>query len=92
MSQLQKMSTSKFAPNSDPSFITLIHHELRTPLTTILVSAELLTLYNDSWSEEKKLECIQRVYKAASQLTQLLNSDEFSYKLKDCLKQRQDSA
>ncbi|EAW38886.1 histidine kinase dimerization/phospho-acceptor domain-containing protein [Lyngbya sp. PCC 8106] len=85
------MNTSPLSPNHHQSFIAVVNHELRTPLTTILISAELLSRYNNSWSEEKKLEYIQRVQKAASQLTQLINSDEFANKLKDYAEQVQDS-
>ncbi|ERT06662.1 his Kinase A domain protein [Lyngbya aestuarii BL J] len=85
------MNTSQLSPNHHQSLITVVNHELRTPLTTILLSAELLSRYNNTWSEEKKLEYIQRVQKAASQLTQLINSDEFANKLKDYAEQVQDS-
>lgn len=81
------MNTSQLSANHQ-SFIAVVNHELRTPLTTILIAAELLSRYNNSWSEEKKLEYIQRVQKAASELTQLLNSDEFANKLKDCAEQQ----
>ena len=85
------MKTSQLSPNNHQSLITVVNHELRTPLTTILLSAELLSRYNNTWSEEKKLEYINRVQKAASQLTQLINSDEFANKLKDYAEQVQDS-
>ncbi|MEB3282281.1 MAG: histidine kinase dimerization/phospho-acceptor domain-containing protein [Lyngbya sp.] len=85
------MNTSQLSPERYQSLITIVNHELRTPLTTILVSAELLSRYNNCWSEEKKLEYIQRVQKAASELTQLLNSDEFANKLKSYAQHLQDS-
>ncbi|MFY7806369.1 MAG: histidine kinase dimerization/phospho-acceptor domain-containing protein [Limnoraphis robusta] len=85
------MNISQLSPDRHQSLITVVNHELRTPLTTILISAELLSRYNNSWSEEKKLEYIQRVQKAACELTQLLNSDEFANKLKDYAQNLQDS-
>lgn len=85
------MNISQLNPDRHQTLIAIVNHELRTPLTTILISAELLSRYNNSWSDEKKLEYIQRVQKAASELTQLINSDEFAHKLKDYAQQLQDS-
>ena len=48
-------------------------HEFRTPLTTILSSAELLQDYGFKWTEEKKLQHLQRVVKSVKHMTQLLN-------------------
>ncbi|MEB3830796.1 histidine kinase dimerization/phospho-acceptor domain-containing protein [Phormidium sp. CCY1219] len=67
----------------------MISHELRTPLTTILSSADLLECYNNSWSEEKKLQHLRQIQNAAVEMTQLLESEEFSQQLKACARQLQ---
>ncbi len=54
-------------------FITMTSHEFRTPLTTILLSAELLKDYGQNWSEEKKVEHLQRIQVSGEQITNLLN-------------------
>ena len=54
-------------------FVTMTSHEFRTPLTTILSSAELLQDYGSKWTQEKKLQHLQRVVKAVKHMTGLLN-------------------
>nr|WP_242055522.1 ATP-binding protein [Nostoc flagelliforme] len=54
-------------------FITMTSHEFRTPLTTILSSAELLEYYSQNWSQEKKVEHLQRIQASVEQMTHLLN-------------------
>ncbi len=58
-------------------FMTLISHELRTPLTTILLSADLLECYSNSWSDEKKLKHVQQIQTAALEITKLIESEQF---------------
>ena len=48
-------------------------HEFRTPLTTILSSAELLQDYGDKWTQEKKLQHLERIQTAVKHMTELLN-------------------
>ncbi|MCL1465061.1 PAS domain-containing sensor histidine kinase [Argonema galeatum] len=53
------------------SFVSAISQEFRTPLTNIIASAELIKIYADRWSNEKKnqhLECIQSAVKQTNQL------------------------
>ncbi|MCT7985936.1 hypothetical protein NG796_21905 [Laspinema sp. A4] len=59
-------------------FMTLISHELRTPLTTILLSADLLECYSNSWSDEKKLKHVQQIQTAALEITKLIESEHFT--------------
>lgn len=54
-------------------FITMTSHEFRTPLCTILSSADLLELYGRKWSEEKKLEHLQRIQSSVQRMTRLLD-------------------
>ncbi len=54
-------------------FVTMTSHEFRTPLTTILSSAELLKDYGYRWSEEKKIQHLERIIVAVKHMTQLLN-------------------
>lgn len=54
------------------SFITIASHEFRTPLSTILFSAGLLEKYGHKWSEERKLEHLQRIQVAVTNMTQML--------------------
>ncbi|HEY9668178.1 MAG TPA: HAMP domain-containing sensor histidine kinase, partial [Coleofasciculaceae cyanobacterium] len=52
---------------------TMTSHEFRTPLCTILSSADLLELYGIQWSEERKLEHLQRIQTAVQRMTHLLD-------------------
>jgi len=54
-------------------FVAMTSHEFRTPLATILSSAELLEHYSRKWSEEKKLNHIQRIQSSVKHMTELLN-------------------
>ena len=54
-------------------FVTMTSHEFRTPLTTILSSAELLQDYGDKWTQEKKLQHLERIQTAVKHMTELLN-------------------
>lgn len=64
-------------------FMTLISHELRTPLTTILLSADLLECYSNSWSDEKKLKHVQQIQTAAIEMTKLIESEQFTERLRN---------
>lgn len=65
-------------------FITQVSHELRTPLTKILSSAELIEFSYDTWSDEKKLKYISLIQKAALELMELLNHQDFQDNLREC--------
>jgi len=54
-------------------FVTMASHEFRTPLATILSSTELLEHYSHKWSEEKKLNHLQRIQASVKYMTGLLN-------------------
>lgn len=54
-------------------FVSMTSHEFRTPLTTILSSAELIHDYGEKFSEDRKLQHLQRIVTAVKHMTQLLN-------------------
>jgi signal transduction histidine kinase len=54
-------------------FVTGTSHEFRTPLTAIMTSAELLEHYSQRFSEEKKLEILQRIQTSVKYMTHLLD-------------------
>ncbi|MBE9019981.1 PAS domain-containing protein [Chroococcidiopsidales cyanobacterium LEGE 13417] len=54
-------------------FVTMASHEFRTPLATILSSSELLEHYSHKWSEDRKLNHLQRIQTSVKHMTQLLN-------------------
>ncbi len=54
-------------------FVTMASHEFRTPLASILSSAELLEHYSHKWSEDKKLNHLQRIQASVNHMTELLN-------------------
>jgi signal transduction histidine kinase/pSer/pThr/pTyr-binding forkhead associated (FHA) protein len=54
-------------------FVTMASHEFRTPLASILSSAELLEHYSHKWTEEKKLNHLQRIQASVKHMTELLN-------------------
>jgi PAS domain S-box-containing protein len=54
-------------------FVSMTSHEFRTPLATILSSAELIEYYGHKWSEEKKLQYLQKIQASVKHMTSLLN-------------------
>jgi K+-sensing histidine kinase KdpD len=52
--------------------VSLISHDFRTPLSAILSSAELLEVYGDQLSAEKRREHLCRIRQSVHQMTQLL--------------------
>jgi signal transduction histidine kinase len=68
-------------------FMSQVSHELRTPLTKILSSAELIELSYQKWSDEKKLKYLGVIQKAALELMELLNQNDFQENLKDFTEQ-----
>ena len=54
-------------------FVSMTSHEFRTPLTTILSSAELIQDYGHKWTQEKKLQHLQRIQTAVKHMTNLLD-------------------
>jgi signal transduction histidine kinase len=68
-------------------FMSQVSHDLRTPLTKILSSAELIELSYQKWSDEKKLKYLGVIQKAALELMELLNQNDFQENLKDFTEQ-----
>ncbi len=54
-------------------FVSATSHEFRTPLTSIMTSAELLEHYSHRYSEEKKLEILQRIQTSVKYMSNLLD-------------------
>ncbi len=54
-------------------FVNTTSHEFRTPLSIILSSAELLEMYGEKWTKEKKSQHFQRVYASIRRMIDLLN-------------------
>ncbi len=54
-------------------FISIVSHEYRTPLATILSSAEILELYDEQLSPEKKSEQLSKIESCVDEMTQLLD-------------------
>jgi PAS domain S-box-containing protein len=52
--------------------ISTASHEFRTPLSAIISSTELLEYYSQRWSEEKKVEILNRISQSAYKLTRLI--------------------
>lgn len=54
-------------------FVSMVSHEFRTPLTSILASTELLLRYHTKWTDAKKLETTERVFRSAEYMNELVN-------------------
>ncbi len=54
-------------------FITTASHEFRTPLTTVLSSAALISKYNKTEDDDKRLKHINRIKSSVENLTEILN-------------------
>lgn len=54
-------------------FVTMASHEFRTPLSTILSSVSLISRYNDTKDEEKRLKHVNRIKSSVNNLTGILN-------------------
>ncbi|WP_017719993.1 histidine kinase dimerization/phospho-acceptor domain-containing protein [Kamptonema formosum] len=52
---------------------TTISQELRTQLTVILLSAQLLEVYNHQWTVAENMKYIQRIQDAVREMNQLLS-------------------
>jgi signal transduction histidine kinase len=53
-------------------FISMASHEFRNPMTSILSSIELLEIYGDVWTGEKKIKHYERTKAAVKRMTELL--------------------
>ncbi len=47
-------------------------HELRTPLTTMMTAVELLEVYRDRWTEEKKIRYFEQLKKNINYMNQII--------------------
>lgn len=54
-------------------FVSMTSHEFRTPLSVVLSSAELLQVYGQRWSEDKRHTHLVRVQNAATYMKQMLD-------------------
>ncbi|MEH2179239.1 sensor histidine kinase [Nostoc sp.] len=54
-------------------FFSMVSHELRTPLNIISLSTSLLKRHLHRWTEEKKLQYLQRLQTAVEQVSQLMD-------------------
>lgn len=54
-------------------FVSMASHEFRTPLSAILSSASLISKYNKSEDDEKRLKHINRIKSSVTNLTLILN-------------------
>ncbi|WP_373529994.1 ATP-binding protein [Nostoc sp.] len=52
-------------------FLSMVSHEFRTPLNIISLSTSLLKRHLHRWTEEKKLQYLQRLQTAVEQISQL---------------------
>ena len=53
-------------------FVSMASHEFRTPLSTILSSVELIELYSDRLTEEKRQRYLRQIRTAANHMSDLL--------------------
>jgi|GEM_PF-3361922 len=53
-------------------FVTMASHEFRTPLATILVSSDLLKAFSHQFSDEKKLQHLNKIQLQVKHMVQLL--------------------
>jgi PAS domain S-box-containing protein len=54
-------------------FASMVSHEFRKPLHIISFSTSLMKLYSHQWTEEKKLQYLDRIQTAVEQLSQLMD-------------------
>ena len=54
-------------------FLTTVSHEFRTPLSAILSNIQILELYDEKWSADKKAPAFTRIQQAVKQMSSLLN-------------------
>ncbi|MDZ7966147.1 MAG: ATP-binding protein [Nostoc sp. DedSLP03] len=61
-------------------FFSMLSHEFRTPLNIISLSASLLKRHVHRWTEEKKLQYLQRLEMAVEQISQLMDEIFLNHK------------
>ncbi|MBD2185267.1 sensor histidine kinase [Aerosakkonema funiforme] len=67
------LATQKELNRMKANFLSVIAQEFRTPLTNIIASAELVKIYGDKWSTEKKNQHLEQIRSAVQQTNQVLN-------------------
>jgi signal transduction histidine kinase len=55
-------------------FVAMTSHEFRTPLSVMLSSAEMLSVYGEQWSRERKEDHLGRIRAGALAMTGMLDS------------------
>ncbi len=58
-------------------YVSMVSHELRQPLTQVSSSAELLSLYGESLSDEEREQCLLFIQQAVSNMTDLIKELSF---------------
>lgn len=54
-------------------FVSMVSHEFRTPLAAILSSSDLLELYWDKWTVEKRNSLLAKIKRSIKNLIEILN-------------------
>jgi signal transduction histidine kinase len=70
---LAELAQTKEISDLKMRLFSMVSHEFRTPLSTILVSTQMLTSSEQTWSEEKKVKNLSRIQSAAKTMAQLLS-------------------
>ncbi|MDL5056038.1 ATP-binding protein [Geitlerinema calcuttense NRMC-F 0142] len=55
-------------------FVSMVSHEFRTPMSTILFSSDLLKMYQDQWTIEKKTTHINRIQTSIKRMIEMLDN------------------
>ena len=71
--RLAELAQTKEISDLKMRLFSMVSHEFRTPLSTILVSTQMLTSSEQTWSEEKKVKNLSRIQSAAKTMAQLLS-------------------
>ena len=62
------MTFGKYIP-----VVSMVSHELRTPLNIISFSTTLLRRHSQQWTEEQKIQYLERIQTTVEQISQLLD-------------------
>jgi len=54
-------------------FVSMTSHEFRTPLSVIVSSTELLEKYSERWDSERRMDHLERIRSAASNMDRMLD-------------------
>ncbi len=67
------LQTEKELNELKSRFVSMVSHEYRTPLSIILLSANLLSKYNDRMSEEKRTNHLEKIKTQITHMTDLMD-------------------